>query len=154
MYILKVFAQVGRVFDGLSASMTDSFEAGVTCLCTIFDEWNASSVAMVWVVIVNLMWAACMWGIMCALRLRIEQDLRESRNRGHESRGERPQRLSLIEGLLNLSGCSLVDRTLSLFGYKSSIHASMRILFDNGHTCIHKLKKNLVAPFNSTIGPC
>ncbi len=31
--------------------------------------------------------------------------------------GQRPQRLGLIEGLLNLSGCSLVDRTLSLFGY-------------------------------------
>ncbi len=52
---------------------------------------------------------------MCAFMLRIEQDLRESRCSGHESRGgERPQRLGLIEGLLNLSGCSLVDRTLSL----------------------------------------
>jgi hypothetical protein len=55
---------------------------------------------------------------VCAFRLRIEQDLRESRCSGHESwGGERPQRLGLIEGLLNLSGCSLVDRTLSLFGY-------------------------------------
>jgi len=28
--------------------------------------------------------------------------------------GERPHRLGLIKGLLNLSGCSLVDRTFSL----------------------------------------
>jgi len=60
-----------------------------------------------------------MRGTMCALRLQIEQDLRESRSKGHKSRGERPQRLGLIVGLLNLSRCSLVDRTLSLFGYRT-----------------------------------
>jgi hypothetical protein len=38
VYILKVFAQIGRVFDGLSDSVTDLFEAGVACLCTVFDE--------------------------------------------------------------------------------------------------------------------
>ncbi len=38
VYILKVFAQIGRVFDGLFDFVTDSFEAGVACLCTIFDE--------------------------------------------------------------------------------------------------------------------
>ncbi len=52
-----------------------------------FDEWNASFMAMVWVVIVNMMWTACMWGIVCALRLWIEQDLREGRCRGHERKG-------------------------------------------------------------------
>jgi len=66
VYILKVFAQIGRVFDGLSHSVIDPFEAGVACLCTIFDEWNASFVAMVWVVIMNMMWATCMWGTVCA----------------------------------------------------------------------------------------
>jgi len=52
-----------------------------------FDEWNASFVAMAWVVIVNMMWAACMWGPVWALKLRIVQDLRESRCRGHDSWG-------------------------------------------------------------------
>jgi hypothetical protein len=85
VFILKVFAQLGRVFYGLSDSVTDPFEGGVVCLCTIFDEWNASSVAMVWVGIMNMMWAACMWGTVCALRLRVEQDLKESRCRGYES---------------------------------------------------------------------
>jgi len=37
-YILKVFAQIGRVFDGLSDSVTNPFKAGVACLRTIFDE--------------------------------------------------------------------------------------------------------------------
>jgi hypothetical protein len=87
VYILKVSAQIGRVFDGLSDSMTDPFKAGVACLYTIFDEWNASSEVMVWVVIVNMMWPACMWGTVCALKLQIEYDLKESRCRGHESRG-------------------------------------------------------------------
>jgi hypothetical protein len=87
VYILKVSAQIGRVFDGLSDYVTDLFEAGVACLCTIFDEWNASFVAMVWVMIMNMMWAACMRSTVCVLRLRIEQDLRESKCRGHESRG-------------------------------------------------------------------
>ncbi len=47
VYVLKISAQIGRVFDGLSDSVTDPFEARVACLCTIFDECNASSVAMV-----------------------------------------------------------------------------------------------------------
>ncbi len=47
MYILKVFAHIGGVFDGLSDSVTDPFEAGVAGHCTIFDECNTSSVAMV-----------------------------------------------------------------------------------------------------------
>jgi hypothetical protein len=35
MYILKVSTQIGQVFDGLSDSVTDQYEARVACLCTI-----------------------------------------------------------------------------------------------------------------------
>jgi hypothetical protein len=35
VYILKVSAQIGRVFDGLFDFVTDQYEAGVACLCTI-----------------------------------------------------------------------------------------------------------------------
>ncbi len=37
-FILRVFAQLGRVFDGLSDFVTNPFEGGVVCLCTILDE--------------------------------------------------------------------------------------------------------------------
>jgi hypothetical protein len=38
LFILRVFAQIGRVFYGLLDSVTNSFEGGVVCFCTIFDE--------------------------------------------------------------------------------------------------------------------
>ncbi len=35
VYTLKIYAQIDRVLDGLFDSVTDPFEAGVACLCTI-----------------------------------------------------------------------------------------------------------------------
>ncbi len=90
MYVLKVFDLIGRVFFWWIVRFCARSVRGRSSMSLYnFDEWNASFMAMIWVVIVNMVWVACMWGIVSALRLRIEQDLRESRWRGHESKGEK-----------------------------------------------------------------